>query len=537
MAAGPPYPSPVSGQRVYDTADVLSGATEAQAEAIIQRIEERSAAQVVVYTQVKPDSNTEAAAEADARALIDQWEIGRKGFDDSMVVFLDLDESRCHGQAQLYAGSGFRAAFMTDADRQSVFDNEMVPHLRDCDMDGAVLAALDAADQATTPENAGRLEFARQLNAVLGFGGILLGALLIVWWLWNWLRFGRDPVYTDDASIYMPAPPAQLTPSTAALIMEGRATRRALTTALLDLASRGELAFRHDAGILGFGAKVGLQVTQPDEKDVHQQLIRRSPLGPAEKSALEKLSDLAATHPDNYIEPTDLLDFGKSVGDFNDRLENGAVAGGWYGHKPSSVINRWRALGIGELVVAGGAFWAAIQLPSDGLTVAAIGLGVAGAATLFGSQWMPAVTQTGSMVRAWLFAYRRTLQKTLEQSRSMDEVVASKAVPWVETPDQALVWGVALGLHRDVERVLERTAEDDRKGLAATVWYPAWYASGSGGGGGGSAGGGGGLMAGSAIPSFGGMFAALGTIGNSPSSSGGFGGGGSSGGGGAGGSF
>src|SRR5439155_1838780 len=136
---------------------------------------------VVVYTQVKPDSNTQAAAEADARALIDQWEIGRKGFDDSRVGFVDLDESRCHGQAQLYAGSGFRAAFMTDADRQSVFDNEIAPHLRDCDMDGAVLAAVQAADRATTPQNAGRLELARQLNAVLGFGGLLLGVLLVGW--------------------------------------------------------------------------------------------------------------------------------------------------------------------------------------------------------------------------------------------------------------------------------------------------------------------------------------------------------------------
>src|SRR6476661_2145205 len=72
LAAGPPYPPPVAGQRVYDTAGVLSDTTKAQAEGIIGRIEQRSSAQVVVYTQIKPESDTQAAAEADARALIDQ---------------------------------------------------------------------------------------------------------------------------------------------------------------------------------------------------------------------------------------------------------------------------------------------------------------------------------------------------------------------------------------------------------------------------------------------------------------------------------
>jgi hypothetical protein len=117
-------------------------------------------------------------------------------------------------------------------------------------------------------------------------------------------------------------------------------------------------------------------------------------------------------------------------------------------------------------------------------------------------------------------------------------------LPWLETPDQAVVWGVALGLRKDVEAVLERTASDIQHGRADPSFHylPLWYGASGWGGGGGSGVGGGispGLFAGSAIPNFGSMMAAIGTVGNSPSSSGGgFGGGGSGGGGGgAGGGF
>jgi len=152
---------------------------------------------------------------------------------------------------------------------------------------------------------------------------------------------------------------------------------------------------------------------------------------------------------------------------------------------------------------------------------------------------MPARTLAGATIRAMLAAYRRTLQKTLEMSRSMDQVVQSRALPWLETPDQAVVWGVALGLRKDVEDVLERTASDIQNGRAQPgyVYLPTWYGGGPGGSSGISGGGGGiapGLFSGSAIPNFGSMMAAIGTIGSSPSSSGsgGFGGGGSGGGGG-----
>jgi hypothetical protein len=119
----------------------------------------------------------------------------------------------------------------------------------------------------------------------------------------------------------------------------------------------------------------------------------------------------------------------------------------------------------------------------------------------------------------------------MEQSRSMDQVVATAGLDWLDTPDQAVVWGTALGLQDEIEGVLERSLDDVKEGRAtsAGTYFPAWYGS-SGGQGFASTGGGGGIFSSSGIPNIGGMMATLGTIGNAPSSSGSGGGGGFSGG-------
>ena len=57
--------------------------------------------------------------------------------------------------------------------------------------------------------------------------------------LFAWLRYGRDPVYLDDPSIHMAGPPRDLTPAAATFVVAAGPSRRALTTAMLDLASRG----------------------------------------------------------------------------------------------------------------------------------------------------------------------------------------------------------------------------------------------------------------------------------------------------------
>ena len=540
-AAGPPYPDPVDGQRVYDTAGAFTAGTVEEAERIIRAIETRTGVQVAVYTQVKPGVGYDET-ESDARALMDQWGVGRRGFDDGLVILFNLDESLEHGQVNLYGGAGFNFAYQSVDERQSMYQSRMVPQLRQGDLDAALIAALEAENTVVTTDRAGRLQVFRVANALFGFGGILLAVLLVVYFAWHWLRYGRDPVYLDSPSIFMAGPPADLTPAGATLVDEGRTTRRALTTAMLDLASRGYLRFEPEEN-----DKIGVRTVDPDAADPQQELNRVRRMGPAESVALSDIHGLARRHG-GYLGPEELLEYGSKVSDFNSALERYCVKEGWFAAEPGKVITRWGVIGGLEVFVGIAAIVAGALLPSDGLVLGGVAVLIAGAITFAGAFAMPARTMAGAMVRAMLAAYRRTLKATLEQSRSMNQVVESRALPWIDTPDQAVVWGTALGLHQQVQDVLDRTMEDSERGAAAPglYWMPAWYGAGSGSSGGGWAGGGiaAGAFASSAIPDIGGMISAVGTIGNAPSSSGGgggggggFGGGGGGGGGGAGGGF
>src|SRR3954454_11229704 len=89
-AAGPPFPEPENDRAVYDTAQVLDAATRTKVESTIDAIEQRTGAEVVVYTQPVPCCQTPEEAEADARALMDQWGVGRRGFDDGLVILFNL---------------------------------------------------------------------------------------------------------------------------------------------------------------------------------------------------------------------------------------------------------------------------------------------------------------------------------------------------------------------------------------------------------------------------------------------------------------
>jgi uncharacterized membrane protein YgcG len=351
-------------------------------------------------------------------------------------------------------------------------------------------------------------------------------------------------VYLDDPSILMPAPPPGLTPAAGAAVRDGSVTRRALTAASLDLASRGQIGFKaEEAGLLASQPKIGVFTGDAVSSDPVEQTrllrARRRPMDDATCFLLGKLTGLGGSR--GYVEPDDLLKLGSDVSQFDTRLEQHLVGQGWYRERPSAVKGRWAGRGTGLFILGILAVILGINLPSSGVVLLAASLIVSGIGVIWIGTAMPARTKEGSIIRAMLEAYRRTLEKTMAQARSMGEVAQVSAIPLIEGPDDAVVWGVALGLQDEVEQVLQRSAEDLATGHAQQLYMPGWYHApgyGSARGAGGIAPG---LMSASPIPDFGGMMAALGTIGNSPASSGkggsgggggGFSGGGSGGGGG-----
>jgi uncharacterized membrane protein YgcG len=520
--AGPPYPEPVTGQRVYDYAGIFSSDAIASAEATIRAIEDRTGAQIAVYTQIKPESDTLDKANADARALMDQWGVGRKGFDDGLVILFDMQTNLLHGQVSLYAGSGFKAAFMTNADRQRVFDEDMLPRLKAGDFDGALRITLADIDAAATPAHADELSRARIFNSLVGFGVAILALLLVGFAFYRWYTHGRDPIYIDDDSVLMPAPPDGLTPAMATLLMANGTSSRTVSAGMIDLAARGLLRFREDHALLGKKTRIGVtgqtqNITTPEA---------------------ELLSTIGSHVESDGFVPTS-ASLASGVSKFKSGLETLAVAKSWLTARPSRVVGTWIAVAVVEGVLSIPLFIWTANLDASGGFLGGCALIFAAVLTFIVAFWMPCRTKLGAMLVAMLAAYKRTLQYTLAQSNSMDEVVGRRALPWVTTPDAAMAWGVAFGLNDEIEAVLNRTVSASQSAGRQMGWYPMWFgssehSSGFTGGTGFAGGTGGGMFSSSAIPDVGSMMSSLGSIGSSSS---GGGGGGFGGGGGAGGGF
>ena len=460
---GPPYPGAVAGQSVYDYAAVLSPKQVASAEQTIASIQSRTGVQVVVLTQVKPASTSYGQANADALALMTQWNIGGSS-GDGLVILFDLMAKGHYGLAALCAGSGFDASYFTNADRQAIFDDMTANYVKYDDFDGALADVIQAVDKAATPDHANLLRIERVVNLGAGVGALVLAAFLLIMVLLNWYRVGRDPAYTTDSSVLLPSPPEGLTPAMATVLISDGASQRTVAAALVDLASQGLVHFRSDDSGMVSAPSVGAtgKGQMPD-----------TPEG--------RLCVAIAgfTGPDGYMDGSDFttMGFGAAVQSFQSDLETLASQKGWLRDNPAMVIAQWAVLGAAETAAGVGLGMWTLRLDSVGGLIGAVGLGIVGLSTLGAAFFMPSRTQQGSMLRAMLLAYRQTLVEAMAHSHSMTDVAATPALPWLKTPDKAVAWAVAFGLDAEIDGVMLRTADKMEATGAPDNWRPSWYST------------------------------------------------------------
>ena len=551
-AAGPPFPEPVEDQAVYDTAGMLSPAAIAQIEALIDDMEAESGVEMVVYTQDVSDISEDQNFE-NARALVDQWTIGRAGFDDGVVLMIGLDPDPGESRVSLFGGSGFINSYANEEQLQSIVDDTFVPLAVNGRREEAIIETVQAVADTTSPEVRAELERSRQINAALGLIGAplaLLGTLGWAWWKWR--REGDDPDLVDSPSILMAGPPAEMTPALATVIRNGRADQHTINTTLVELAGSGRISFENLDRVS--------EVKSDDDPDpltdpaivVHRD-GERAPLGGPQNEAWDTVRRLGGS--DNRLSRSSLWRLNDALRPVKKALEQQAVKIGWLERMPGPSIGRMVGIGVGIALIGVGILFAGIVIPMSGLVLVGGALILGGIGTIGFGTAMSQRTDAGAYVDAMLIAYQRTLRKTMEQARDIGEVVEDPEIAKLaDTPDKAVVWGIALGLRDEVSALLARGLAEHRTstGSTAGAYYPIWLGSSSSDGWSAASVGAGGVSLGSgsafsdsAIPDIGGMFSALGSVGSSPPSSssssssggGGFSGGGGGGGGGGSGSF
>ena len=552
-AAGPPFPDAEDDRQVYDEAGVLRPEVVAELEQRVDAVEAATGAEIYVYTQVDPGISEDENL-AKAAALMDQWGIGRAGFDDGLVLLVGLEEDRVHGKVSLFGGSGFTSQHIDEGALTGIIESDFVPRAADGDLNAAMLDTIEAVQERMAPDTV-PLTVGRVVNAALGLVGAPLVLLITLGAAWRtWRREGDDPELTDSPSILMAGPPAGMTPPLATVVRAGRATEHSTNTLLAELASTGRLAFHNLDQVRGMRSDDEPDPLTDPAIELGGDRGDDDRLPRPEREAWDAIRRLAGGS--DRLTRERLWRVNAEMDGVRRSLEEEAMRLGWFTRLPSTAIGRMTVAGTGISVLGAGIVGLGVILPMSGAVLFGAALLLGGIGTIGFGRAMSQRSTQGAYVDAMLKAYRRTLARTMEQARSMGEVVEQPEVAKLaDTPDRAVVWGLALGLHAEVASLLARGLEERQvaTGSPAGAYYPAWLGStpGSAWSGasmgdppGGVSDGSGSIFSGSAIPDIGGMFDALGSVGATPPSSsssssggGGTGGGGSSGGGGGSGSF
>lgn len=341
------------------------------------------------------------------------------------------------------------------------------------DLQAFILEAIDAVQPAAnlpylfdTARDTIASFLSDPVNATFSLVGVLVGGgSLIVFVIARWRR-RREPAFADDESVILPAPPPDMTPALAAMVAYPRHPFRAVTTALLDLAAHGRIAFFDYAtalqtipGITVLPASAQ-QALRPRSGAI--SLAQMRPLGAGEEWLMQQLRSVAVASSDSEASFVGFHDLRPAFSEAGFRLRAIAAERGWLTGRTHMVSWPWLVYGL-MLLLAG---WAAFQW---GQPIAGVGLTGAGLVAAGGGSWMPRPLRTsmGAMTRAMVNAYRRTLRRALEDP-------GNDLPPWIANAEEAALWGYAWGIEGNIQSSIGKWVRFTMQSGFDPALHPDW---------------------------------------------------------------
>ncbi|MCH5227786.1 MAG: TPM domain-containing protein [Muribaculaceae bacterium] len=143
----------IRDRRVYvaDPANLVSPQAKAEANAILWNLRQKTGAEVV--TVVVPNTG-EYSREEFAVKLFDQWKVGKSDKDNGVIILIVPDQR----EAWIATGYGVEG-IIPDISASRIINRSVVPHMKQNDLDGAVVAvSADVANVLSNPEAAEELK-------------------------------------------------------------------------------------------------------------------------------------------------------------------------------------------------------------------------------------------------------------------------------------------------------------------------------------------------------------------------------------------
>ena len=135
IAFGGPAIPPTPSEWVTDTAGFLSDKTRIALNSRLQAYQATTGHQVIVWVGKTTGSTP---LEDWTVQVFKSWQVGRKGLDDGLVLFIFSDDKR----VRIEVGYGLEGA-IPDATASKIINDIIIPRIKGGDHDGAAVGAVD----------------------------------------------------------------------------------------------------------------------------------------------------------------------------------------------------------------------------------------------------------------------------------------------------------------------------------------------------------------------------------------------------------